>query len=207
MISKIRGILTEKKENSVILQTGSLYYEIMVPSIIIKAIDKAANEAGEITLIIYQYIQIDTSKGIPQLVGFLNEIEKDFFEHFLTVSGIGPKAAIKALNEPFSLIAEAIDDGNVEFLKKLPGVGPQRAKEIVAKLQGKVGKYALIQDSESKSPSQQKQNIEEDALDILLQLQYKRSEASQMIKTALDRNHNIKTSEDLLNEVYKQRKN
>jgi Holliday junction resolvasome RuvABC DNA-binding subunit len=77
----------------------------------------------------------------------------------------------------------------------------------VAKLQGKVGKFALIQDGVGAIPVAQKgkEGIKEEALDVLLQLQYKKSEALGMIQEALNRNPNMDTVEDLLNEVYKQR--
>ena len=62
------------------------------------------------------------------------------------MSGIGPRAAVKALDKPISEITQAIDAGDIKYLTTLPGIGKQRAKEIVAKLQGKVGRFGLIQD-------------------------------------------------------------
>jgi Holliday junction DNA helicase RuvA len=140
------------------------------------------------------------------LIGFLNEIEKEFFEIFITVSGIGPRAALKALSEPISLIARAIDEADTNFLKSLPGIGQQRAKEIIAKLQNKVGKFGLIQDGKIKEQVGTTKDIEEEVLAVLMQLEYKKQEASIMIKKALQRCPDIETAEDLLNEVYKQRK-
>ena len=160
----------------------------------------------QISLMIYYYIQLGPSKGFPAMVGFSNEIERDFFQQFIKVSGIGPRAAVKALNRPISEISQAIDHGDYAYLKTLPGIGLQKAKEIIAKLQGKVGKFGLIQDrqaSEEKFPVAT--DWQEEALDVLLQLQYKKQEATQMIKKALERSNNIKSAEELLNEIYKQR--
>ena len=96
--------------------------------------------------------------------------------------------------------------GDLEFLKTLPGIGGQRAKEIIAKLQGKVGKFGLIQDKKIAQPQQKAApEWQEEALSVLLQLQYKRPEALEMIKKALERSKDIKTTEELLNEIYKQR--
>ena len=142
------------------------------------------------------------------LVGFLNEIEKDFFLEFTKVSGIGPRAAVKALSLPISDIVRAIDRGDTGFLKTLPGIGLQRAKEIVAKLQGKVAKFGLIQDRPTTAHqpmTKQTEDFKEEVLAVLLQLQYKRQEALQMIESALGRSSHVKTAEDLLNEIYKQR--
>lgn len=146
---------------------------------------------------------MDQSKAVPVLVGFLNEIEKEFFERVITVSGIGPKAACRALNQPFSMIADAIDKGDIALLKTLPGIGEQRAREIVAKLQGKVGKFGLIQDRAGCETVKGKEDIKEEALGVLLQLQYKRPEAKAMVDNAVQRNPEVTTCEELLNEVYK----
>jgi Holliday junction DNA helicase RuvA len=146
---------------------------------------------------------MDQSKGIPVLVGFLSEIEKDFFEQFITVSGVGPKAACRALTLAISEIAVAIDRGDTAVLKSLPGIGEQRAREIVAKLQGKVGKFALMQDRFDGDVSSGKENIKEEALSVLLQLQYKKHEAQDMIDKAFKRNSGIASCEEILNEVYR----
>jgi len=169
-----------------------------------QGLDKTIGSDGSVSLLTYHYYQVEQSKSTPVLIGFLNQVEKDFFEIFITVSGIGPRAALKALNQPISLIAKAIDEGDLVFLKSLPGIGEQRAKEIVAKLQNKVGKFGLIQDRDIPGKTRSK-DISEEALDVLLQLEYKRSEALGMIKKVLASNPNVFTTEDLLNLVYKQR--
>ena len=206
MICRISGKLIDRREDSIILDVNGICYEVLIPGAVIKCLDGHVGEDGVISLITYHYLQVEPSRGFPFLIGFLNEIEKEFFEKFITVSGIGPKAAVRALKMPISVIARAIDTGDISFLKSLPGIGAQRAKEIVAKLQGKIGKFGLIQDGTDSGPAQRgKEDIQEQAMDVLLQLQYKKFEASNMIEAALRRNPDIKTAEDLLNEVYKQK--
>ena len=207
MISGIAGKLIDKKEDSIILDVNGISYEALIPGAVMNYLESQLQEGNILSLITYHYLQVEPSKSFPFLIGFLNEIEKEFFEKFITVSGIGPKAAVKALKMPISTIAQAIDVGDISLLKSLPGIGEQRAKEIIAKLQGKVGKFALIQDNVTAGRRLQKdkQGIQEEALDVLLQLQYKKFEANNMVQEALSRNPNIKTAEDLLNEVYKQK--
>lgn len=206
MISRIEGKIIEKKNGLMTLKNGGFCYEIMVPIAVMKSIDKDVSDTGsaEVELITYHYYQMEQSRAIPVLIGFQNSVEKEFFEKFISVSGVGPKAACKALVEPFSVIAGAINSGDVPFLKKLPGIGDQRARLIVAKLQNKMGKYGLIQDAYVKLDDQD-DDIKSEALDILIQLQYKIPEAEQMIQKALTRNPKLKTSEELLNEVYRER--
>ena len=90
-------------------------------------------------------------------------------------------------------------------MKKLPGIGERKAGEIVARLKGKVGKYGLIRDKViDRSPV--KEDIRDEALNILLQLQYKKNEALEMVAKAVARDPGINTAEDLLNEVYRDRR-
>ena len=205
MISRVSGKILEKGSNYLILDLGAFCYDVFIPTCVMQRIDESTGPDNKIKLITYHYHQVDPSKSIPVLIGFLNQVEKDFFEIFITVSGIGPRAALKALNKPISLIAKAIDEGDLVFLRGLPGIGEQRAKEIVAKLQNKVGKFGLLQDRHLQTKSLPK-DISEEALAVLLQLEYKRSEALTMIKKVLEENAGVNSTEGLLNLVYKQRR-
>lgn len=205
MISRIVGKVIEKDLNRLVIDTGNICYEVLVPAAVMQRLDENITD-GRVTLLTFHYLQVEPAKSIPVLIGFLNAIEKDFFEIFITVSGIGPRAALKALNKPISLIAKAIDEQDINFLKSLPGIGEQRAREIVAKLQNKVGRFGLIQDDKMKKVQAKTSDIAQEALSVLMQLEYKKSEAEAMIKKALEVSPEIQTTEDLLNVVYKQKK-
>lgn len=208
MIARITGQVIEKTEHAVVLNVGGVSYEILVPAPILQQLDKHKDDKGNTSLITYHYFQMSQSSGVPVLVGFLNEVERDFFLQIITVSGIGPRAAVKALSKPFSEISRAISEGDLNSLRTLPGIGPQKAKEIVAKLQNKVGKFGLIQDNDLPAPPPTATpHWAEESLTVLLQLQYKRPEALEMIDKALKRKTEISSAEDLLNEIYKQRMN
>jgi len=207
MIARICGKVVEKGLNHLLVETGGICYEVFLPATVMQRLTGELNPGSTVNLITYHYLQVEPSKSTPVLIGFLNEVEKDFFEIFITVSGIGPRAALKALNQPISQIAQAIDEADTNFLISLPGIGQQRAREIIAKLQHKVGKFALIQDEQVKEQkSAVSGDIVQGALEVLMQLEYKRPEALSMIKKAMERQKNIETTEALLNEVYKQRK-
>lgn len=203
MISHISGKIKKIKDSSVVVDVNGISYEVLVPPAVMKSIDSARLPDGSINFVTYHYYQMDPSKAMPVLVGFLNEVEKDFFEQFIKVSGVGPKAACKALSQSFSVIADAIDRGDMALLRTLPGIGEQKAREIIAKLQGKVGKFCLIQDRLMQVDPEAKEDIKEEALNVLLQLQYKRNEAKEMIEKAIRRNPNAASCEEILNEVYK----
>ena len=207
MICRLRGVVREHHDTHLILDVHGVCYHVFVPPSILQKIVEKLADTTDVELITFHYQQLEVGKGFPVLIGFTNEIEREFFERFITVSGVGPKAAMRALIVPIPTIAKAIDDGDVGLLKSLPGIGEQRAKEIVAKLQGKVGKFALIQAGSGLSASAQEdhRDIEDEAVAVLLQLEYHKAEAKQMVKAALARNPKLKTAEELLNEVYRQR--
>ncbi len=207
MIARIAGKIRQKGDTSILLDVQGISYEIFLSASSMQRIGESADESGTVELVTFHYYQVEPSRSFPVLIGFLSEIEKEFFESFITVSGIGPKAAVRALNKPISHIAQAIDAGNTEFLRSLPGIGPQRAKEIVAKLQNKVAKFGLMQDAAAEAPKpSQNSDLEQDVLAVLLQLGYKRQEAASMVSNAFSARPDVSTTEDLLNEVYRQRK-
>ena len=215
MISRIKGTVDHIADNLMTIHVGGISYEVFIPTAVMKNFDGRLAKGAPIALVTYHYYQTDPSKSIPILIGFSNRVEKDFFEKFITVSGVGPKAAVRALSQPIADIADAIDEANLAFLKSLPGIGEQRAKEIIAKLQGKMGKFALMRRDTADSAANvtaanghapQSGGVKEEALEILLQLQYKREEAREIIRKAFLRKLALSTAEEVLNEVYRQSK-
>ena len=206
MINAIRGKLAKKSQASITVDVGGLIYEVLIPLTVYNGLESTPINS-EIFLFTFHYYATDHSKSFPVLIGFINEVEREFFEKFITVSGVGPKAAVRAINRPISEIANAIDQGDLVFLKSLPGIGEQRAKEIIAKLQNKIGKFGLIQDDFTAGLYTDSQaDIKKEALQVLIQLQYKKQQAEEMIQKAMQRNPKISASEELLNEVYKQKR-
>ncbi len=207
MISRIRGSLKEIKDNSILLEaSGGITYEVLIPTAIMDSLNLSLDSKEPLELVTYFYHQVEPSRSIPILIGFSNEIEREFFVQFISVSGIGPKAAVKALSLPIPIIADAIDSDNEAVLKSLPGIGARRAREVIAKLQGRVGKFGLIKDVGEKTLKREiNSDIQREALQVLTQLQYKKQEAEKMLYDAFVNNHNLKSVEDILNEIYKQK--
>lgn len=206
MIARIHGKLVEKKDLAVVIDAGGIFYEVHVPASVSQRIGEHMDAKGDVSLVTYHYLQVSPSIAMPVLVGFLNELEKDFFLQFISVSGIGPKAAVRALDRSIAEIAAAIDKGDAGYLKTLPGIGQQKARDIIAKLQGKVSRFGLIADQGVvREKILGNTNIRDEAMAVLVQLQHKTSEAEMMISKACERNSDIASVEELLNEVYKQR--
>jgi Holliday junction DNA helicase RuvA len=201
MISKIKGRLIKKEKNRVIVDVGGIFYEILTPFNVSSRLEE---KNGNVELVIYHYFNMEKNRATPVMIGFIDELEKEFFEKFISVSGIGPKAALKAFDKPISLIAQAIEEADLDFLKTLEGIGKQKARQIVASLQGKVGRFALIKEGVKETPI--KKEIVEEAKEILKRLQYTNKEIEDMLKKALRAKPEIETTEELLNEVYRQKK-
>src|SRR5205823_1704665 len=80
----------------------------------------------------------------PRLVGFLSAIDREFFEIFCSVDGVGVRKALRAMVRPVRELARTIQDQDVRTLSTYPGIGEATGERIVAKLRRKVGKFTLI---------------------------------------------------------------
>jgi Holliday junction DNA helicase RuvA len=199
MFSRITGAIAERGENTVLLDTGGLAYEIVLPPCVA---EKLPNTLGErVTLEIHPAFNLDGNSGRFTFFGFTNAVEREFFEALISVASIGPKTAARAFSAPMGRIAKAIDSGDYAFLVKLPGIGQQKARDIVAKLQGKVTRFLLIQDAQPRAEAIP--DFAEEALLVLLQLEYKRAEAEAMIAETLAAMPGVRDAETLLAEVYR----
>jgi Holliday junction DNA helicase RuvA len=117
---------------------------------------------------------------------------------------MGVKKALKSLLLPVSEIAAAIETKDADKLKRLPGVGGRLADKIVAELVGKCAKFALARGSEPlAAKATTAPQFVDDAMDILVQLQYNRTEAQQMIENAMKNNPKVKQAEDLISIIFK----
>ncbi len=207
MLTRIRGKILEFVENSVIIDVNGLGFEVLVPSSILKTLENKPKDE-EITLVIYFYLQLTPSRGTPVMIGFNSEMEREFFEHFISITSIGPKTAVKSLIYPFSRIARAIDCADETFLKTMPGIGPRKVKEIIAKLQGKLSRFIVLEEGEiaesGRKPVFIPVDIKDEALEVLLQLQYNKTDALKKIEKALLHKPDIKTSEELINLIWKE---
>ena len=206
MISYIKGKIIERDSAALLILAGGLGYEVLMPPAVLGALPDAT-VGQEVELVIYYYLQIDQSRAVPVMIGFRNALERQFFETFTQVAGIGPRTAVKAIAQPIAKIAGAIERADAHFLTTLPGIGRQKAKEIIAKLQGKMTPYFLLEAGETMpaaEPSTPAKELEDEVLTVLLQLQYNRADALQMIKRAMASEPPPTTTEEVLSIIYRQ---
>jgi Holliday junction DNA helicase RuvA len=81
---------------------------------------------------------------VPRLVGFLSEVEREFFDLICEVDGVGVRKALRAIIRPVGEIATAIDEQDAKALATLPGIGAATAERMIAKLRRRMPKFALL---------------------------------------------------------------
>ena len=204
MISHLRGQLIDRDENSVTIDVNGVGYNVFVPSIVAKALESAPLDEPIALETIY-YLQMDQNRATPVLLGFENAIQREFFEKLLLVPRMGPKSALQTFARPVSTLATAIETANATLLQSLPGVGKQKARDLVATLQGKVAKFALMQDADldKRAANAPATDVSEDALQMLVMLGHKRSEAERMVNEALRAEPNALDAETLVRVIYR----
>jgi holliday junction DNA helicase RuvA len=203
MISYLEGKLKRIYADRVTLDVGGVGYEVLLPAYVMNEIKRTTRLDEALRL----YISYNQSERQPKpvLVGFRAELDKEFFELFISVEDIGPSAAIKALTRPAREIARFIEEKAIKDLKQLKGIGERKAEKIVAALKGKAAKFALMQEFEL--PPGLPEDFKTEVEGVLVnQLGHKLMEARKLIEEALKRRPGIDSSEALFEEVYRGQK-
>ncbi len=134
MLEGLEGEVTEVSETGFVLRSGPLSLFLHASRSLLETLEPGMRAVFPVHL----QLQIEGNKVVPVAVAFADELERELFDQFLGVSGVGAKAAVKALARPAAEIAAAIARGDEAFLSTLPGIGRARAKQIVASLQDKL---------------------------------------------------------------------
>lgn len=206
MIARMTGKLIDLdvEANTVLLDTGQLAYEVMVPGYSVS--DLSALREREITLYCLEYYESSGSMGsnlIPCIVGFPQPGDKTFFQKFIKVKGIGVRKALRALAKPLADIAYMIEQGDAKMLATLPEIGKRTAEQVVAELKGKVSAFAEQTTSRIGDVTRTLSNIEREALEILLQLGERRSEAEELITRATKALDDVSSTDVLVQAAYR----
>jgi len=203
MIAYLRGRILRRVDELVVLDCGGVGYEVHLPGLVQGAL-RADPPAPAAMVEFHISYHVSANQPRPLLVGFLRDIEQEFFERFITVDGLGPTKAMKAMVHPIELIADAIERKDIGFLRRLPGIGERTAEKIVAALRGKMGKYALVRTEAPPAPEAAGEDFREEVLQVLTQqLGHRPAEARQMVEQAMRRNPGIMSAEGLFQEVYR----
>ena len=188
MFNYIKGKYVSSCDGYIIVENGGIGYNIYTSLNSITAF----SSKDEIKVYTHLYLR----EGIADIYGFATEEEKQMFMHLLSISGVGPKAAISILSvAPSERIALAIITGDSKLIQKAQGIGPKVAQRVVMELKDKLkGIEINTDDMPDEIPTTD--NISE-ALSALLVLGYSESDAKKALSkqdSALDTESLIKAA-------------
>ena len=173
----VKGILARKGDGFLVVEAGGVGYMIYTS---LTSITRAPSTGAEITMYTYLYVRED----VMDLYGFTSQEEKDMFMKLLSVSGVGPKAALAVLSvtDP-AHIAAAIVTNDAKTITKASGVGAKMAQRIILELKDKIDAASLNIDADDiadDAPSDSK----DEAISALIALGYSAADAQNAVRKA-----------------------
>ena len=171
MYAYIKGVVQEINPTNIVLENNNIGYELIVPN----PYNYIINE--EVIVYISQQVREDSNT----LYGFRTIDQKKVFLLLLKVKGVGPKSALAILAGASSEeITNAIENSDVNYMTKFPGIGKKSAQQIILDLKGKI---EFITDNEIQSKQQKSQVV--DAVLALEALGYSKKELLKIEKKLL----------------------
>lgn len=155
MIATLEGVLTAKKEASVIVETGGVGLELFIPS---RTLRKLGPKGAAVSFFTYMYVREDAIV----LYGFTNEEDKSIFLSLLGVSGVGPKVAMGIVSaSTASELAGLICGEKASALTAFKGIGKKTAQRIILELKDKIDAKEYGADSRVSAVTEDDDMVEE----------------------------------------------
>ncbi|MDR2642105.1 MAG: Holliday junction DNA helicase RuvA [Planctomycetaceae bacterium] len=201
MISKITGQLISLHTDFAIISASPFEYEVLIPEYTRRQLQ---NEIGK-TVSLHTIYSIDGNpqgKLTPRLIGFLTQAEREFFDLFCSVDGVGTRKALRAMVRPVKEIAIAIEEKDEKFLSGLPGIGNAMSERIVAKLRRKVPKFALLVGGNIPNDVEQQTDIVSETYEALIALGHSESDARHLLDAAIKSKNKFKDSAEMIQIIY-----
>jgi len=204
LITKVTGRLIALGTDELTLGVGAFEYEVLIPEFARRQLQSSVGQ--EITLHTVEYLEGNPMQGrlTPRLVGFLSEVEREFFDLFCSVDGVGVKKALRAMVRPVREVASAIEEQDSKTLESLPGIGGATAERIIAKLRRRMPKFALLVAREYPTLGDVAPDVVTDTFTVLRQLGHSESEARRLLDAALASKKKFKDVSALLEAIYQQ---
>ena len=190
MIASIEGELLSAEEGTALVQVGPITYEVLVPAADVATL--AGQRGAVVRFVTLHYLegQGQGSSFWPRLIGFRSVEDRDFFELFTTVKGIGVRRALRALQRPFAEVAAAIARRDEKALTALPEIGKKMAETIVVELKDKVARFTAtatggMEPVAATASATAFVGAAGDAVVVLVQLGEARATAERLVERAL----------------------
>lgn len=204
MITKITGQLAALQHDVLTLRIDAYEHEVLIPEFTRRQLQSELGQ--QISLHTIEYLEGNPMQGrmTPRLIGFTSEVEREFFELFCSVDGIGVRKALRAMVRPVKDVATAIEEQDSKGLSTLPGIGPAMAERIIAKLRRKVPKFALMVTREKAAKADVEPDVVSETYEVLRQLGHSESDARRLLDAALAAKKQCKDVQSLLQAIYQQ---
>jgi len=136
MFEYLRGLYRGAASGCAVIECGGVGWSVIMPQSGIAALEPALG--GEV-LVYTHHVQREDAQ---ELYGFLTQLERSLFRKLMTVSGVGPKQALRVLSgaQP-GLLVSALANGDAAFLSGIPGLGAKTAQKLVFELKGKIDEF------------------------------------------------------------------
>jgi Holliday junction DNA helicase RuvA len=205
LITKITGKLLHVGDETVTLSIEAFEYEVRIPEFTRRQLQQQVGQP--VSLHTIDYLEGNPTQGrlTPRLIGFLSEIEREFFELICSVDGVGVKKALRSMVRPVREVATAIEEQDAKLLSSLPGVGAALAERIIAKLRRKVPKFALLVARDEPIGADVERNVVDETFEVLRQLGHSESDARRLLETTLKTKKKYADVQALLQAIYQQR--
>jgi Holliday junction DNA helicase RuvA len=204
VITKISGRLIRLDDDSATLGIEAFEYQVFVAQFTRRQLQ--AEVGQNVGLHTIYYHDGDPSRGrvTPRLVGFLSEVEREFFEMFCSVDGVGAKKALRAMVRPVQDIAVMIEEQDVKGLSSLPGVGAATGERIIAKLRRKMSKFALLVGRQQPYAADVERDVVEETFGALRTLGHPEADARRLLDGVLKIKRKFSDVEEMLQAIYQQ---
>lgn len=204
MITKITGQLSRLTEDEATLAVGAFEYEVLVPEFTRRQLQ--AQLGQPVSLHTIEYLEGNPMQGrlTPRLIGFLSEVEREFFDLICSVDGVGVKKALRAMVRPVAEVATAIEEQDLKGLSGLPGVGPALAERIVAKLRRKVPKFALLVTRDLPPEADIPRDVVLEAYEALHSLGHSEAESRRLVDGVLGTKRKYRDVAEVIQAIYEQ---
>jgi Holliday junction DNA helicase RuvA len=212
LITLIRGILRAVSEEELTLAVEPCEISVLIPESTRRQLQMKVGEMIALHTLFYVEGNQMSSRMTPRLVGFLSSIDREFFEIFCSVDGVGVRKALRAMVRPTREIAQTIQEQDVKMLATFPGIGEAMAERIVAKLRRKVGLFALIVDADkgkteaNGAPDNAAPDVIQDTYAALISVGHTETQAKQAIDRVLSGKKKFKSVADMIDAIYLQQR-
>lgn len=206
MITRISGVLdrVDVTGNCIELTIGPVVHEVLVTELVRRGLQQRLGQP--MTLHTLEFLEGNPTRGnlVPRLIGFLSEVEREFFELICEVDGVGVRKAARAIVRPVGEIATAIDEQDAKALATLPGIGAATAERMIAKLRRRMPKFALLVAREAPGEAAGAGDVLSETFEVLRSLGHSDADARRLVDALRAEKKKPKDVQEALEAIYRQ---